>query len=167
MQQMQDLDRLVTERTSEILATLQNGANELKTEFTEAMLRERRTRPPRERGSIGLRVRQAATSGPGIFQIEWYRVQGKQRTKYLKRGKDKDGRISQHYRLGSFGRLTDWEKDLILKYEPQCARLRILQSHIGHIRLRFHLIDQAFKGTGLLPHDPDHPVIMEQPDQPE
>ncbi|WP_201094924.1 conjugative transfer protein MobI(A/C) [Thiocystis minor] len=128
-----------------ILAVLHDSANALKTEFTEAMLKERRSRPPRERGSIGVRVRQTATSGPGIFQIEWYRVQGKQRTKYLKRGKDKDGRISQHYRLGAFGRLTDWEKALILKYEPQFAKLRTIQSHIGHIRLRSYLIDQVLQ----------------------
>ncbi|WP_338114155.1 hypothetical protein [Thiorhodococcus mannitoliphagus] len=49
------------------------------------MLRERRTCQPSERGRIGLRVRTATASAQGMFQIEWYRVQGKQRTKYLRR----------------------------------------------------------------------------------
>jgi hypothetical protein len=147
-QQFEELDTLVTGRCTEILATLQEGATELKTEFTEAMLKERRTRHPSERGSIGVRVRTTAGSAPGIFQIEWYRVQGKQRTHYLKRGKDKAGRISPHYRLGAFGRLTEWEKALIFHYEPSFAALRTIQTQIGQIRLRFDLIIQTLNRSG-------------------
>ena len=147
-QQFEELDTLVTGRCTEILATLQEGATELKTEFTEAMLKERRTRHPSERGSIGVRVRTTAGSAPGIFQIEWYRVQGKQRTHYLKRGKDKAGRISPHYRLGAFGRLTEWEKALIFHYEPSFAALRTIQTQIGQIRLHFDLIIQTINRSG-------------------
>jgi hypothetical protein len=86
------------------------------------------------RVDIGLRVRTATTSAPGMFQIEWYRVEGKQRTKYLRRGKDKQGRPRMEYSLASFGRITRWEEALILEYEPQCARLRALLHHIGQLR---------------------------------
>ncbi|WP_295404524.1 conjugative transfer protein MobI(A/C), partial [uncultured Thiocystis sp.] len=77
-------------------------------------------------------------------QIEWYRVHAKRRTVYLKRGKGQDGRISQQYPMSNFGRLTGWEKDLIHVYEPQFARLRTIQSHISHIRMRFRLISEEF-----------------------
>ncbi|EGV29640.1 hypothetical protein ThidrDRAFT_3232 [Thiorhodococcus drewsii AZ1] len=138
LQQIAGLDTEVEQRCALILEVLREKALDLQTDYTEAMLRERRTCQPSERGRIGLRVRTATTSAPGMFQIEWYRVQGKQRTKYLRRGKDKHGRPRMQYSLASFGRLTRWEEALILHYEPQCARLRALLHHIGQLRRDFH-----------------------------
>lgn len=134
LQQIAALDTEVEQRCALILEVLREQALDLQTDFTEAMLRERRTCQPSERGRIGLRVRTATTSAPGMFQIEWYRVEGKQRTKYLRRGKDKQGRPRMQYSLASFGRITHWEEVLILEYEPQCARLRALLHHIGQLR---------------------------------
>jgi len=117
-----------------ILEVLHEAALDLQSAFTEAMLRERRTRPSSQRGRIGLRVRTATTSAPGMFQIEWYRVQGKHRTQYIRRGKDKQGCFRMQYSLVSFGRITDWETDLIQHYEPQCSRLRVILYQIGQLR---------------------------------
>ena len=139
-----DLQAEFQERTLDILQALREEADDVARTYTETMLREQRERHPSERGTIGLRTRQTTTSGPGIFQIEWYRVHAKRRTVYLKRGKGQDGRISQQYPMSNFGRLTGWEKDLIHVYEPQFARLRTIQSHISHIRMRFRLIDEEF-----------------------
>ncbi|NEV61610.1 hypothetical protein G3446_06850 [Thiorhodococcus minor] len=145
LQQIDALDTEVEQRCAVILEVLREQAIDLQTDFTEAMLRERRTSPPSERGRIGLRVRTATTSAPGMFQIEWYRVQGKQRTKYLRRGKDKHGRPRMAYSLASFGRITTWEEALIREYEPQCARLRALLHHIGQLRRSTHPILREYQ----------------------
>lgn len=138
LRQIEALETLADQRCALILEVLREKALDLQTDYTEVMLRERRTCQPSERGRIGLRVRTATTSAPGMFQIEWYRVQGKQRTKYLRRGKDKHGRPRMQYSLASFGRMTSWEEALILHYEPQCARLRALLHHIGQLRRDLH-----------------------------
>jgi hypothetical protein len=153
MQALAELQRLVSARCTEIPTVLQDEASDFASTYTERMLRERRARPASERGSIGLRVRRTARSAPGSFQIEWYRVRGKQRTQYLKRGKDSDGRVSPRYRLSAFGRVTEWEQDLIRHYEPQFARLRVVQSHIGRSRRRFALIAQALRQGEAPEHD--------------
>ncbi|WP_242470765.1 conjugative transfer protein MobI(A/C) [Thiocystis violacea] len=159
LQQIEALESLVDRRCALILPVLQDKANDLTTDFTEAMLRERRRQPPSERGRIGLRVRTATTSAPGMFQIEWYRVQGKQRTKYLRRGKDKQGRPRMQYSLASFGRITDWEEALILHYEPQCARLRSLLHHLG--QLRRDLRPLTADAQALLDLEPDEDAQLE------
>lgn len=110
--------------------------------YIEKMLNAQRAYPPEARGSISVRVRNSAKSGPGMFQIEWYRVKGLKRTHYLKRGKDRDGKIRHGYSIRSFGHLTDWEKDLIDRHEPRFAQMRTIQSHLSHIRMRFRLIEQ-------------------------
>lgn len=145
LQQIMALNTEVEQRCALILEVLRDKALDLQTDFTEAMLRERRTCQPSERGRIGLRVRTATTSAPGMFQIEWYRVQGKQRTKYLRRGKDKQGRPRMQYSLVSFSRMTDWEEALILQYEPQCARLRALLHYIGQLRRSTHPILREYQ----------------------
>lgn len=152
-----DLETQFSTRCIEILGVLEEEARVLTSTFTEAMLRERRARPASERGSIGLRVRRTAGSAPGRFQIEWYRVRGKRRTQYLKRGKDKDGRISHRYRPSAFGRVTDWEKALIADFEPQLSRLRAVQSHIAQIERRFALIGQALSTRDIGTGDTDEP----------
>ena len=153
-----DLETQFSSRCIEILGVLEEEARVLTSTLTEAMLRERRARPASERGSIGLRVRRTAGSAPGRFQIEWYRVRGKRRTQYLKRGKDKDGRISHRYRPSAFGRVTDWEKALIADFEPQLSRLRAVQSHIAQIERRFALIGQALSPRDIGTDDTDEPL---------
>jgi hypothetical protein len=149
-----DLQAEFQERTLDILLALREEADDFARTYTETMLREQRARHPSERGTIGLRTRSTAAGGPGIFQIEWYRVHAKRRTLYLKRGKGQDGRVSQQYPMSSFGRLTGWEKDLVQVYEPQFARLRTIQSHISHIRMRFRLISEEFdRNRGAKEHD--------------
>ena len=59
------LDAAVEQRCAAILEVLREKALDLQTDFTEAMLRERRTCQPSERGRIGLRVRTATTSAAG------------------------------------------------------------------------------------------------------
>lgn len=145
LHQIEALDTLVAQRCALILDALQEQARDLTTAFTEAMLRERRRQPPSARGRIGLRVRTAATSAPGMFQLEWYRVQGKQRTRYLRRGKDRQGRTRMQYSLGAFGRITPWEETLILQYEPQCARLRTLLHYLGQLRRSTQPILQEYQ----------------------
>jgi hypothetical protein len=53
-------------RIDEMLQDLRLMADGLAQDFVERMLHEHKTRPNRERGLLGLRVRQAPRSGPGI-----------------------------------------------------------------------------------------------------
>jgi hypothetical protein len=139
---LRDLQSDVLSRSTGILDAMREEAEASKTMYIEKMLDAQRAYPPAERGSISMRVRNSAKSGPGMFQIEWFRVKGPKRTHYLKRGKDRDGKIRHGYSIRSFGQLTGWEKDLIDRHEPRFEQLRAIQSHLSQIRMRLRMIEQ-------------------------
>jgi hypothetical protein len=142
---LSDLQSDFLVRSTGVLDAMREEAEASTRMYIEKMLDAQRSYPPEERGSISVRVRRSAKSGPGMFQIEWYRVKGRKRTYYLKRGKDRDGKIRHGYSIRSFGQITGWEKDLIDRHEPRFAQMRAIQSHLSQIRMRLRMIDQEFK----------------------